>query len=98
RAQRGSISTSARWLTRSASAFAASYELAPPLDASGRRNGCATGGADHHAAQKKRPRWVRVIDTTAAESSVIGEGGVASRGDVGEAVVTSTTSTTTAHV
>jgi len=57
---------------RSASSSAASCVRAPPFDASGLRNGAYDGACVHHAAQKKRPRAVGVIDTTALASSVIG--------------------------
>jgi hypothetical protein len=57
-AQRASTATRLRPAARSAQARASSIVRAPPLEASGLRNGSASGGAVHHAAQKKRRRRV----------------------------------------
>jgi hypothetical protein len=57
-AHRASISTRLRPAARSAWTLASAGVRAPPLDASGLRNGSASGGAVHQAAHKKRRRFV----------------------------------------
>ena len=69
-AHRGSISIKGRPAARSAAARASSRERAPPLDASGLRNGVASGGAVHQAAHRKRRRFVEVIETTLGKREV----------------------------
>jgi hypothetical protein len=53
---------------RSAASWASCRDRAPPLEASGLRKGATSGGAVHHAAHKKRRRFVAAIDTTLAKS------------------------------
>ena len=69
-AQRPSISTSLCPAARAACACASSRVRAPPLEASGLRNGSAWGGAIHHAAQKKRRRFVGTMETTPVKRDV----------------------------
>lgn len=69
RAHTGSVSASGRPARASAAATASSWVAAPPSEASGRWKGTRLGGADHHAAQKKRRRLVTVIEQTGAKMS-----------------------------
>jgi hypothetical protein len=66
-AHRASISARGRPAAPSAARRASSWVRAPPLDASGLRKGAASGGAVHHAAHRKRRRFVAAIDTALAK-------------------------------
>lgn len=70
RAQMESMGTSGFPHARSAAASASSHVAAPPPVASGFWKGTRLGGAVHHAAHKKRRRFVLVMEQTGANSSV----------------------------
>ncbi len=70
-AQRASTSTRACPAARSACLRASSRERAPPLEASGGRNGSASGAPLHHAAHKKRRRRVGTTEKTPVKREVV---------------------------
>lgn len=70
RAQSGSVTVNVSPARLAAAATASSTVAAPPSLASGFRNGTRAGAPDHQAAQKKRRRFVDVIDTTGAKRSL----------------------------